>query len=199
MLSFPSATKCDFEIGTDKILKNTTVSENQAKEFRKQINKISLINKLSQTTLNAFPGENVTEIEIFHICVKSPDFDSELLKIIDKAIPYHNIFILDSETQFCIVLSYLNKQYKTEWTQDISLTLNGLNLDAIYENFVRQVAGNYIVFDTGNLSDDVEKSIQLKKNQKEIDRLEKLARAEKQPKKKFEIVQKINQLKNKYR
>ena len=67
-------------------------------------------------------------------------------------------------------------------------------MDAVWENVIVQV-GN-IRLQTGNtLDQQIAIDEQRAKLEKEIARLEKLAWAEKQPKKKFELVQKINDLK----
>ena len=67
-------------------------------------------------------------------------------------------------------------------------------MDAVWENVIVQV-GN-IRLQTGNTLDrQIAIDEQRAKLEKEIARLEKLAWAEKQPKKKFELAQRINKLK----
>lgn len=68
-------------------------------------------------------------------------------------------------------------------------------MDAIWKNVIVQV-GN-IRMQTGNtLDQQIAENDRKARLQKEIARLEKLARAEKQPRKKFELVQRIKQLNN---
>lgn len=72
------------------------------------------------------------------------------------------------------------------WT----LPLTGLNLDQAWEHIVAQIAG--IDREPGrDLDEQLAQAAQREKLKKEIARLEKQARAERQPKKKFELVQKI--------
>lgn len=69
-------------------------------------------------------------------------------------------------------------------------------MDAVWENVIVQV-GN-IRLQTGNtLNQQIAQDEQRAKLEKVIARLEKLAWAEKQPKKKFELAQKINEIKRK--
>ena len=67
-------------------------------------------------------------------------------------------------------------------------------MDVVWENIIVQIGGMQI--EQGNTLDEQiaidEKRAKLKK---EIDKLEKQARAEKQPKKKFELVQQMDKLK----
>ena len=68
-------------------------------------------------------------------------------------------------------------------------------MDAVWENVIAQIGG--IQIEAGHtLDQQLALDDQRIKLEKEIARLEKLARAEKQPKKKFELVQRINNLKN---
>lgn len=84
--------------------------------------------------------------------------------------------------------------------EELPLKLEGLNTDSVYENFVRQIRGSVESEEWSgelNLSDAVARDERRKQLQKEIDKLEKLARAEDQPRKKYELVQRINEIKEK--
>jgi hypothetical protein len=87
---------------------------------------------------------------------------------------------------------------QTDWmpSDDCTVTLKGLDLDAVWENLIVQVGG--ITIEQGNtLDQQIVADEKRAKLEKEIARLEKLARAEKQPKKKFELVQQIKHLTSK--
>ena len=67
-------------------------------------------------------------------------------------------------------------------------------MDAVWENIIVQIGG--ITIEQGNtLDEQIAVDEQRMKIQKEIDRLTKQAKNEKQPKKKFELAQRINKLK----
>ncbi|MDM8202283.1 DUF4391 domain-containing protein [Allofournierella massiliensis] len=90
---------------------------------------------------------------------------------------------------------YHTKLLQTPWsTPDaLNLVIKGLTMDAVWENVIVQIGG--IQMQDGNtLEQQLEQDEQCARLEKEIARLEKLARAEKQPKKKFELVQRINEL-----
>ena len=74
------------------------------------------------------------------------------------------------------------------------MQLNGTNLDAVWENIVAQV-GDITVEEGNTLNEQIAADDEREKLEKEIAKLEKLARAEKQPKKKFELAQKVKALK----
>ena len=92
--------------------------------------------------------------------------------------------------------TYHTKLMQTEWKrkEELSVELKGLNLDAVWENIIIQIGG--ITVDQGNtLDEQIAVDEQRMRIQKEIDGLTKQAKNEKQPKKKFELVQKMNRLK----
>ena len=76
---------------------------------------------------------------------------------------------------------------------ELTLEIDGLNLDAVWENFIIQVGG--VELEQGNsLNEQIAVDEHKEKLIKEIEKLEKQARNEKQPNKKFELVQQIRAL-----
>ena len=68
-------------------------------------------------------------------------------------------------------------------------------MDAVWESVVTQIG--HIEVESGHtLNEQIALDDKRAKLQKEIDKLEKLARAEKQPKRKFELVQRMKTLRN---
>ena len=68
-----------------------------------------------------------------------------------------------------------------------------MNLDKVWENIVVDIGGVSIA-DGNPLDEQIAADERRQKIEKEIAKLEKQARAEKQPKKKFELVQQIKML-----
>ena len=119
------------------------------------------------------------------------DADISRITIVNEVSPA-KINIADGERvkSFFVLLVALKWKRK----EDISIELKGLNMDTVWKNIIVQIGG--ITIEQGNtLDEQIAVDEQRMKIQKEIDRLTKLAKNEKQPKKKFELVQKINGLK----
>lgn len=68
----------------------------QKEVFTKDIAKIVWNNKLSKESIN-LSGKDILEIQIFTIELKEKKDITTLLNIIDKAIPYHIIFVVEFE------------------------------------------------------------------------------------------------------
>ena len=80
---------------------------------------------------------------------------------------------------------------RKKWIKDteISLSIEGLTMDAIYETLVRQVAGERIITQSESLREDVEKSTQREMLLKKIEILRRKEAKERQPQKKFVLHQ----------
>lgn len=91
----------------------------------------------------------------------------------------------------------LTKTGGSSWLEEgeLPVHLDGLSLDAVYENFVRQIAGTALGSDeSATLKESVEQQKQREQLEKQIAALEAKIRKEKQPKKKFELVSELKQL-----
>ena len=121
-------------------------------------------------------------------------------------IPRHTLFILRWGDMTCLHLNYkewmesstntdktfrIAKTYRSQWIKDteISLSIEGLTMDAIYEVLVRQVAGERIIIQSESLREDVEKSTQREMLLKEIEIIKRKEVKERQPQKKFVLHQ----------
>lgn len=211
MLGLPKSTEFNKRIPKQKFYENIAVTPAMKKAFVEQIRIIYWRNKIAATTLNLAAGEQVTEIEVFEVRLSAPDLDESVLRQIDREIPYHILFLLEYEGRYRAVIGYkeavvgktafkVDRYYSTDWLDedDLPVHLEGLTLDAVYENFVRQIAGDVLVEENGTtLKDGVEQQKQREQLEKQIAALEAKIRKEKQPKKKFELVQQMKALQKK--
>lgn len=155
-IELPKSTEFNKKIPKQKFYENLEISPSLKKIFIEQVDKIIWSNKIASSTTNLAGGSLVKEIEVFEVFLKSPNLDDELLHHIDRAVPYHIVFILEYQGRYKACISYkeaaisrnmafkVNSYYYTDWLdkQDLPLKLDGLNLDAAYENFIRQIAGD---------------------------------------------------------
>ena len=179
------------------------------KAFTEQIKIIYWRNKLAEATLNLAPGEQVTEIEVFEVKLNSPDLDENVLRLIDREIPYHILFLLEYDGKYQAAVGYkeaagsgkaafkVDRYYRTEWLaeEELSLHLEGLTIDAVYENFVRQIAGDNLSGgkDT-TLKESVEQQKQREQLEKQIATLEVKMKKEKQLNRKIGLKAEIKAL-----
>lgn len=159
------------------------------------ISKIMIVNEIVPNKVNIDSGENVKSFFVMLVSLKTKEFSEKTIAVLSKLIPQNMLFILEYETE-CKLVVLRSKLIQTEWipTESAQIELKGLNLDAVWENIIVQI-GSIRIGSGNTLDEQIAIDEQKVKLQKEIVRLEKLARAEKQPKKKFELVSQANVLK----
>ena len=209
MLGLPKTTEFNKRIPKQKFYENLSVTPATKKAFTEQIKIIYWRNKLAEATLNLAPGEQVTEIEVFEVKLNSPDLDENVLRLIDREIPYHILFLLEYDGKYQAAVGYkeaagsgkaafkVDRYYRTEWLAEekLPLHLEGLTIDTVYENLIRQIAGDSLSGgEDTTLKESVEQQKQREQIEKQIAALEVKIKAEKQPKKKFELVSKLKAL-----
>lgn len=158
MLGLPKTTEFNKRISKQKFYENLMVSQTLKKVFKEQVKVIYWRNKIAASTMNIAPGRYVIEIEVFEVKLNAPNLDEDFLRQIDKEIPYHILFLLEYDGKQKAVIGYkeessgnaafkVNRYYSTDWQEADSLTLkvDGLSVDAIYENFIRQIGGDAFV------------------------------------------------------
>ena len=209
MLGLPKSTEFNKRIPKQKFYENLSVTPAIKTAFTEQIKIIYWRNKLAATTLNLAPGKLVTEIEAFEIRLTSPDLDEDVLRLIDREIPYHILFLLEYDGKYQAAMGYkeaassgkaafkVERYYRTEWLteEELSLHLEGLTIDAVYENFIRQIAGDRLVGNENTtLKESVEQQKQREQIEKQIAALETKMKKEKQLNRKMELKAEIKKL-----
>ena len=209
MLEFPASTEFNKKIPKQKFYDNLDISPALRRVFVDQIRLVYWRNKLAASTLNIAAGEIVTEIEVFEVRLNDPQLDEAVLKQIDKEIPYHILFILTCDGKAQAWIGYkeaaasgsnafkVSRYYHTGWMpeDELRLSIDGLNMDAVYESLVRQIAGDNLQTDSGeSLKESVERDEKKKQLEKRISVLENKMKKEKQLNRRMEMNSELKKL-----
>ncbi|WP_242974737.1 DUF4391 domain-containing protein [Blautia sp. An81] len=210
LIGLPKSTEFNRRIPKQKFYENLTVSPTLKRFFTDQIKVIYWRNKVAATTMNLAVGEVVTEIEIFEIRLNEQKLDESVLRQIDKEIPYHIVFLLEYDGEYQAWAAYkeasvtgnnafkVGNYYHTDWLEeaDLPLKIHGLNIDKVYENYVRQIAGDALqAEEQESLKVSVERDNRHQKLQKRITTLQQKVRKEKQLNKKIQLNTELKKLK----
>ena len=209
MINLPRSTEFNKRIPKQKFYEKLNVTPALKRSFIDQIKTVIWRNKIAESTINVAPGKTVTEIEIFEIQLNSSELDTDVLKLIDKEIPYHIVFILSYEGKYQAWTAYkeetvsgnsafkVDTYYHTEWLEEENLPLkaDGLDIDMVYENFVRQIAGDALKnVNDESLKESVEREKKREQLKKQIAALEAKIRKEKQFNKQVEMNGRLKKL-----
>jgi hypothetical protein len=180
-------------------------NSSQKKKFTDIIDKITWQNKLSKDTIN-LDGVDVKELQVFEIKLKKKEKIQPLLNIIDKAIPYHIIFVVTFGDETYLSTSkkhnHINNEntavidwnFMSDWTSNKTenTTLNlKESIDFVFTDFCSQVSG----FQSKNIQEIVQKDISKTKLQKQIEELELKIKREKQFNVKIEMYNILQKMK----
>ena len=210
MLGLPKSTEFNRRIPKQKFYENLTISPALKRAFVEQVKVIWWRSKIAAATMNLAAGDAVTEIEIFEVCLSTPQLDETVLRQMDKEIPYHILFLLEYEGKYQAWTAYkeaagsgtnafkVGTYYHTDWMEESALPLkiDGLNTDKVYENFVRQIAGETLTSGTGEtMKESVERDTRRQELQKQIAALQVKVRRERQLNKQVQLNTELKKLK----
>ena len=213
MLGLPKTTEFNKRIPKQKFYENLDISPAIKKVFVDQVKTIYWRNKIATTTVNLAPGTEVNEIEVFEVKLSSEMLDEGMLRQMDKEIPYHILFLLEYQKKYQAWIGYkeaaasgtaafkVNKYYHTDWLDEdeLPMKLEGLDIDTVYENFVRQIAGDKLqVTEAGeSLKDSVARDDEIQVLKKQIDTLKVKISKEKQINRQMQLNTQLKELKKK--
>ena len=97
--NLPESTTFNRRVPKQKFYENCAVSVALKRSFVDEITAVWWRNKLAATTLNLAKGAVVTEIEVFEIELANGHLNEEVLRQMDRMIPYHLLFVLTFENR----------------------------------------------------------------------------------------------------
>ncbi len=212
MLDFPPSTVFNKWVPKKKFYENLSISSRIEKQFVTEIESVYWTHKLSPETLNVSPGTRVTEIEVFEVNLKEQQVSDNLIATIDREIPYHLVFVLRYSGKAQLIISYkeesksredkfkVDSYYRTDWTDydKLTLSIEGLDLDRIYENFISQIAGDALNIEK---AEDIRDAVMIAKERDRLEtyitKLEAKIRKEKQFNFQLELNQELRKAKEK--
>ena len=196
MLGLPKATEMSKQLPKKAIYTKFQMNTAAKAKIDADISRITIVNEIAPNKVNIPAGEDVKSFFVLLVSLKKKEYDEKTIATLSKLIPQNILFVLEYENESRLAI-YHTKVMQTVWmsTEKQKVDLKGLNLGTVWENIV--IAVGRVNIEKGNtLDEQIEINDKKQKLEKEIARLEKQARVEKQPKKKFELVQRIKVLTN---
>ncbi len=195
MLNLPNVTEVQKPLPKVQIYRKFQLTNAQASKFDSDISRIEIVNDVSTRTIpSILEGKKVKGFYVLSVILKTKNYEPKNIEKIAKLIPQNLVFALQFEEEIQMAVFY-EKLFVSEWKnrQDAVLSLNGLDFDKVWENVIKSIEGGE--WKNGiSLKENIALKEKKEKLQKEIDRLEKLARKEVQPKRKFEFFTRLQEL-----
>ncbi len=189
-LNLPQSAYFNKFIPKSKFYEKAGINSKLQAEFVDKIQRITWKYKLAESTINIAKSPKVEEIQIFELELKVKYQPLQILKAIDKAIPYPILYILSYKESYAFAIAYddeyiKNRYYFSDWDQEINFDFTGLDLEKVYQKLVRAL----LAYDKPQ--EEVQQAInydyQINMIENRIDKLTLKMRREKQFNKKVDI------------
>lgn len=195
MLGLPKTTEMSKQLPKKAIYTKFQMNTAAKAKIDADISRITIVNEIAPNKVNIPAGEDVKSFFVLLVSLKKKEYDEKTIATLSKLIPQNILFVLEYENESRLAIYHI-KVMQTEWkpTENQQIELHGLNLDTVWENIVKSLECG-VWNEELSLYENLALHEQQEKLQKQITKLEKQARTERQPKKKFELHQKITKLK----
>ncbi len=198
MLGLPQSTEVRRPLPKAQLFKRFDWTASQRERFDAEVSRLDFVNWISPRTVPAIAvGNEVKEIFVVEVSLKSRDFDTKTITLLAKHIPQRIVYLLRYEYEAMLV-AYHTKLFAAPWraVEDIVLPLSGLNFDAVWENIISTI-GDFSVGQDKSLTEQIKIDEERDKLLRQIEALEHQIKATKQPRRKRELFVELQKLKEK--
>lgn len=189
-IDLPKSTLLNKFIPKNVFFKNSVINSKLKAVFTDKIQKITWKYKISEETLWINKTDKIQEIEIFEINLKEKIIPKNVLKVIDKSIPYPilYIFIYEDDYSYWITLKWekLWNYYFSSWNENIEFEFNWIDIEKVFEDIIKKFLKN-VNTDDRKFDEIIQTDNKRIFSEKEIEKLKNKIKKEKQFNKKVEL------------
>lgn len=210
LYEYPAKTSFGRILPKNKIYEHAAPTTGMKELFIRQVDQIVWKYKLAPETINVPHTKAVPEIQIFHVTLKKGELKEDVLRCIDKAIPFPIVFELRYDGQCKIIASYkrpneadsakwvVSEYFGTGWMPDSAARVTlpvALDLGALYEKLLSPLMP-YPAIGKERLQDQVARIEKIRAKERELEKSELRLNKEKQFNRKVEINAEIRAIKH---
>lgn len=199
MYGLPISTERKRQLPKKAIYVKFDLNSAQRESFDADVARIDIVAVISPATIPALSeGAEVKEFYVLDVQMKRREYDAKNILLLTRLIAQNMVFALryEEQVQFAI---FHSKLFTTAWQPvgQATLSLSGLNLDAVWENIIKQI-GQIEVEGGRLLTEQIQIDEKKVKLGIQIKMLERKLALEKQPRKKREYFEAIKKMKTIY-
>ena len=195
MYGLPSSTAINQPLYKKVVFEKFNLKTAERDRFDADISKMALVAQVSSSRVPALAeGQEIKGFYVLQVVLKRKEYDVKNILLLQKLIPQNIIFALQHEefTQLCVFYTRLQQ---SDWmpTDEVTIHLQGLSLDDVWNNIVATIGGLDAQSEE-TIEEQIVNREQREKLLRQIEMLEKQCRTEKQTRKKYELHQKLQEL-----
>jgi len=195
MIGLPETTEMNQPLPKKTIFERFKPSPADRQRLDAEIRRLAIVNEVSSSTINITAGNNVYAFYVVLVSLKDAKCDMKNLSLLSKLIPQNMLFVLEYDDNARLAVFRAGRVIQSEWKplKEWKIKLTGLNLDTVWENIIAQIGGVEIA-EGSTLDEQLVADNEGEKLRQRIERLEKQARSEKQPRRKWELAEEVRRL-----
>ena len=200
MIDFPEATRVHRRMPKEAFYKRLTLTTALKEKFVSDVDRIFIENSLTMENLRLTKDSDVKEILLLTVSLKKKEFDGKVIEAIARQNPHNLVFLLIYEEERQLAMFH-SKLYRSPWMpeSETALTARGFSLEEIWNGFIEQIAlyeeRAEAVADSLTIDQRLQLQEKIVKLEKQIQKTEAAAWKETQPKKRFDLYQKVQKYK----
>ena len=197
MLGLPKTTEIYKPLPKKAVFAKFKPKAADRKLFDEQISRLAIVAEISPQTVNIAEGTDVAVVYVILVMLKTADCDKRNITLLSKLIDQRMLFALKYKGTMQLAVYRAGRVLVSEGKpiDDWKLNLIGLDLGVVWENIIAQVGG-FDLAEGKSLDEMIITKEHREKLVKQITALEKRAMKERQPRRKWELAEKVRQLKN---
>ncbi len=197
MFGLPRSTEIKKPLPKKAIFERFKPRPDDRKLFDEQINRLVIVAEISPQTLAVAASPDVSAIYLILVSLKTPECDKKNIALLSKLIDQRMLFVLQYEDTVRLAVYRAERVLVSESKpiDEWKLNLRGLDLGGIWENIIAEIGGIDLT-EGKSLDETIVANERREKLKKQIAALEKKAMNEKQPRRKWELVEEVKRLKN---
>jgi hypothetical protein len=196
MLGLPKSTELSRPLPKKAIFEKFKLGAADKQRFDADIKKLAIVGEVSTATTIIAAGEVVKSFYVVLVNLRCANCEKKNLLLLSKLITQNMLFILEyggtARLAVCRAGKVLESGEKS--LDDWRISLMGLNLDSVWENIIVQIGGVTIA-EGKTLDEQIAADEERTKTLRRIDQLEKQARTERQPRRKWELAEEAKRMK----
>jgi hypothetical protein len=154
-------------------------------QFDADIHRLAIVGEVSPATTNIAAGEQTKAFYVVQVSLRNMNYDTASIALLSRLIEQNMLFILEHDGKARLAV-YRTKLLQSDWQplETLKIKLTGLNFDTVWGNIIAQVGGIQIE-DNRTIDEQLALDTERAKLKRQIDRLERQAVSEKQPRRKW--------------
>ncbi|GHT97219.1 hypothetical protein FACS1894142_1280 [Spirochaetia bacterium] len=196
MLGLPKATEMNRPLPKKAIFDKFKPNAADRQQFDTDIRRLAIVGEISTTTTNIAEGDTVKSFYVVLVNLRTAACDKKNLRLLSRLIEQNMLFVLehDSMARLAVFRAGMVVESGEKPLNDWRISLTGLNFDSVWDNIIIQIGG-VTVAEGNTLDEQLAADEECAKLNRRIDQLEKQARSEKQPRRKWELAEEVKKLK----